>query len=84
MAGNYEAFAVMKYDENGVLTQRPAIDVDVRIKGEVADAAESPLTTNADGEIVAGSIAAATAGDILIFRVENDDGSSSSVTQVAT
>lgn len=84
MAGDYETFAVMKYDDAGVLVQRPGVDVAVRIKGEVADAAESPLTTNGDGEIVAGTIAAASPGDIAIFRVENDDGSSKSVTQVLT
>ena len=74
----------MKYDADGILTQMPGIDVDVRIKGEVADAAESPLTTDADGEIAAGSIAAASPGDILIFRIENDEGSAISVTQTAT
>ena len=84
MAGNYEGFPVMKYSDAGILEQRPGIDVAVRIKGEVADAAESPLTTDADGEITAGSIAAASPGDILIFRVENDDGSSASVAQTAT
>lgn len=84
MAGNYEGFPVMKYDENGVLTQRPGIDVKVRILGDMSDAAESPLTTDADGEIVAGSIAAASAGDVAIFRVEDDDGTAKSVSQTLT
>lgn len=62
------------------------VDVAVRIEGEVADAAESPLSTDANGEIASGSIAAASAGDIAHFRIDNIGGTgvSQSVAQTLT
>jgi hypothetical protein len=83
--GDYAAFAVKVRDHNGVLSAVGAgVDVDVRVEGEVADAAESPLTTDSNGEIAAGSIAAASAGERVHFRVENYEGGAASATQVLT
>lgn len=85
MAGAYLGFPVFKETELGVPEAVGAgVDVHVRIEGEVADAAESPLATDSNGEVAAGSIAAASAGDILYFRVENEDGLAGSGAQVLT
>jgi hypothetical protein len=85
MAGNYETFPVLVRDQNGVIDDVGAgVSVEVRIDGAGADAAESPLTTGANGVIAAGSIAAASAGDLLLFRVENQGGASGLLAQIAT
>lgn len=85
MAANYEEFPVLVRSESGVIDDAGAgVSVKVRIDGEVADAAESPLTTGVDGVIAAGSIAAASAGDLLLFRVEDLDGGAGLLSQIAT
>lgn len=85
MAGSYESFNVLTRDENGVTDDVGAgISVKVRINGAGADAAESPLTTGANGVIAAGSIAAAAAGDLLLFRVESLNGGAGLLAQIAT
>lgn len=72
-------------DENGVQTSAPAgVSVHVRADGEVADEAESPLTTDAEGEIAAGTIAGQPAGTLVIFRVEEHEGMSDSAGQILT
>ena len=48
------------------------------------DLAGRTLSTNGDGEIVAGTIAALSPGDIVHFRVENFEGGSDSTTQTLT
>jgi hypothetical protein len=85
MAGSYESFNVLTRDENGVIDDVGAgVSVKVRINGAGADAAESPLTTGANGVIAAGSIAAASPGNVLLFRVENLGGGSGLEAQIAT
>lgn len=85
MAGLYESFPVLTRDQNGVIDDVGAgVTVKVRIDGAGADAAESPLTTGANGVIAAGSIAAASPGDLLLFRVEDLAGGSGLATQIAT
>jgi hypothetical protein len=85
MAGSYEQFNVLVRDEDGVIDDVGAgVSVKVRINGAGADAAESPLTTGANGVIAAGSIAAAIAGDQLLFRVENLNGGAGLYSQIAT
>lgn len=68
----------------GTQTFTPAATVKVRQDGAAADVAESPLKTNADGEIVAGSIAALSAGTLVHFRVENYRGLAATVSQTTT
>jgi hypothetical protein len=85
MAGSYEEFSVLVRDENGVIDDvGSGVSVKVRIDGQGSDAAESPLTTIANGVISAGSIAAASAGSRLLFRIENYNGLSASLAQIAT
>jgi hypothetical protein len=82
---SYAAFAVIIEDENGVQSSAPGgIDVHVRAEGAGSDAAESPLTTDAEGEIAAGTLAAISAGTLVHFRIENEDGLAGSVPQVTT
>jgi hypothetical protein len=85
MASNYEEFPVLVRDENGVITDVGAgVTVKVRAEGAGADAAESPLTTGADGVIAAGTLAAIAAGTRVYFRVENYNGLSASIPQITT
>lgn len=85
MAADYDSFQVFKETELGV--PEPVgvgVEVHVRIAGEVADATESPLETDASSMVPAGTIAAASPGDILYFRIEDLDGLAASVAQTAT
>ncbi len=85
MASNYEGFVVQVRDENGVVTNVGAsVDVAVYDCTALADVAESPLTTDVNGEIAAGSLAALAAGTRVRFRVENYNGLAFSVSQVTT
>lgn len=85
MAGSYLGFAVMYETSAGVPTSvGTGVSVKARKEGAGADAAESPLTTNASGAIVAGSFAALSAGDVVHFRVENYNGLAFSVSQTLT
>lgn len=82
---NYAAFAVKVRDHNGIVTNVGAgVDVAVRAEGEVADEAESPLTTDSNGEIAAGTLAGVAAGVRVHFRVEEHEGGAASATQVTT
>jgi hypothetical protein len=60
------------------------VEVHVRMEGEPDDAAESPLTTDADGNIAAGTLAAVPADTVVHFRVENFNGLAFSVSQRTT
>lgn len=85
MASDYDTFAVLKEPTPGDYVHVGAgVDVAARKEGAVADLAESPLTTNSDGEIVAGTFTATTVGDVVIFRVENVDGLAGTVSQTTT
>lgn len=79
------ALAVVYRTSPGVVTNIGAgISVKVRAEGAGADAAESPLTTDSNGEIAAGTLAAIAAGTKVHFRVELFQGMSASVSQLTT
>ena len=85
MASSYQKIAWTYETTAGTFTPLPvSISVKARIQGAGADVAESPLTTNANGEIVAGSFAAVAVGTIVNFRVENYNGMAFSVAQTTT
>jgi hypothetical protein len=82
---SYDGFAVSYETTDGIqLSVGDAVQVKVRAEGAGADAAESPLLTNADGEIEAGTLAAIAVGTVVHFRVENYNGMAFSVSQVTT
>jgi hypothetical protein len=62
----------------------PVYRLRLRADGAGSDAAESPLTTDADGKIAAGSFAAIAAGTKVHFRVENNGGLAGSISQITT
>ena len=81
MSSAYETIAWHFRDVDGVLTQVGAgVSVKVRKVGAGSDLAESPLTTNSDGETLAGTYASTTAGDLVNFRIENFNGMATSRT----
>lgn len=85
MASNYEGFPVNFRDGDGVVVAVEAgVEVHIYDVTAEADAAESPLTTDGDGEIAAGSLAAVAVGTRVRFRVENYNGLAFSRTQVTT
>lgn len=85
MASNYAGFAVMYETTKGVPTRvGSGVSVKCRKAGAGSDLAESPLTTNSDGEIVSGSFASVTAGSTVYFRVENYNGLAFSISQITT
>lgn len=68
----------------GNQTFTPAVAVKVRAAAATADVSESPLKTNVDGEIAAGSFAAVAVGTKVHFRVENYRAKSVSAAQLTT
>ncbi len=85
MASNCEGFVVTRRDADGVVTNVGAgVDVAVYDCTALADVAESPLTTDVNGEIADGSFAAVAAGTRVRFRVEDESGLSRSITQITT
>jgi hypothetical protein len=60
------------------------VSVKIRAEGAGADAAESPLTTDSDGHIASGSLAAIAVGTVVHFRVENFQGMAFSISQTTT
>lgn len=85
MASNYAGFAVTYETTAGVITSvGSGVSVKCRVHGAGSDLAESPLTTNGDGEIVGGSFASPAAGTRVHFRVENYSGMAFSVSQLTT
>ena len=85
MASNYQGFPVTTIDPDGVQVSVGAgVSVKVREEGAGADVAESPLSTNADGEIVAGSLAAVAVGTVVHFRVELNNGVAASTSLITT
>lgn len=82
---SYQGFAVTYEDEQGVINSVGAgVSVKVRAQGAGADAAESPLTTDSNGEIAAGTLAAIAAGTKVHFRVEQFQGMAFSIAQYTT
>jgi chorismate synthase len=83
--GAYAAFTVKVRNYQGIVTNVGAgVDVAVREEGEVADAAESPLTTDSNGDIAGGTLAGIAAGTRVHFRVEDYEGGAASATQILT
>lgn len=75
----------MVVDSAGLATAvGSGVSVAVRAEGEGSDASESPLTTDADGFIVGGELAAIDPGTLVYFRVENYAGLSASAGQYTT
>jgi hypothetical protein len=66
------------------LSVGPGIDVHVYDTLAEADSADSPLTTDSNGEIAAGSLSDVAAGTIVQFRVENYKGMAFSIAQTTT
>lgn len=82
---SYAGFTVKVRDENGVVTPVGAgVSVKVRAEGAVADAAESPLTTDSNGAIAGGTLAAIAADTLVHFRVELEQGGAASASQYTT
>lgn len=82
---DYLGFAVTYENDQGeVLPVGAGVEVKVRAEGEVADEAESPLTTDSNGEIAAGSLASVSAGTKVHFRVEEFLGMAFSIAQITT
>lgn len=85
MPSDYEGFPVTTIDPFGVqVSVGPGIDVLVRAEGAGSDSADSPLTTNGDGEIDPGTLSDITAGTVVHFRVEEFEGVSASTSQRTT
>jgi len=85
MAASYTGFPVRYRTAAGELESVGAgVSVKCRKLGAGSDLAESPLTTDSNGEIAGGSFAALTAGDIVHFRVENYTGLAGTYSQVTT
>lgn len=82
---DYMGFAVLfENDQGRPLSVGAGVDVHVRAEGAGADEAESPLTTDSNGEIPDGSLASVTAGTKVHFRVEEFQGMAFSVAQITT
>jgi hypothetical protein len=85
MASNYAGFNVNYETSAGLITSVGAgVSVKIRAEGVGSDAAESPLTTDANGNIAAGSLAAIAVDTVVHFRVENFQGMAFSVSQITT
>lgn len=85
MPSDYLGFPVNYETTAGVITSVGAgVSVKVRADGAGSDAAESPLTTDSNGEIAAGTLSAIAVGTKVHFRVENFQGMAFSVSQITT
>lgn len=82
---SYMGFAVVFRTAPGNETSVGAgIDVHVRAEGQIADEPESPLTTDSNGEIAAGTLAGVAAGTKVNFRIEEYQGMAASISQLTT
>lgn len=85
MASSYQGIAVMfRTSPGNEASVGPGVEVHVRAEGEIADEAESPLVTDSNGEIAAGTLASVPAGTRVFFRVEYFQGMAASVAQLTT
>lgn len=85
MSADYEEFYVYDQDENGVMSAVPAsVSVVLYNITQTATPAASPLATDANGKIAAGTLADADPGDRVAFRVDGRNGVSGSVVQIVT
>ncbi len=84
MAGTstFTTFTVLEESSAGVQTSVGAgVSVYVYSEDLAADVAESPLTTDSNGDVVATTIST-DVGKRVHFRVENHNGKAGSVTQI--
>lgn len=80
---SYLGFAVTYEDEPGVIISiGSGVSVKVREHGAGSDVAESPLTTDVNGAIAAGTLADVAVGTKVHFRVENFLGMAFSIAQI--
>jgi len=84
MASDYLNFPCLIEESAGIVTKLAGATVKVRVDGAGSDVAESPLTSDANGEIAAGSLAAVAAGTLVHFRIELSGGMSGSIAQITT
>jgi hypothetical protein len=85
MASSYAGFNVNYETSSGIIVGVGAgVSVKIRAEGVGSDAAESPLTTDSDGNIASGSLAAIAVDTVVHFRVENFQGMAFSVSQITT
>jgi hypothetical protein len=85
MASDYSGFPVTFENDQGVVQSvGPGVEVLIRAQGGGSDEAESPLTTDSNGEIAAGTLAGVVAGTKVHFRVEEFQGMAFSVAQITT
>lgn len=85
MPSDYLGFAVNYETTAGVVTSVGAgVDVAVRLEGAGSDSADSPLTTDSNGEIAAGTLSDIAVGSVVHFRVENFGGLAFSISQITT
>jgi hypothetical protein len=82
---SYAGFNVKVRNQYGVVSAVGAgVSVKVRADGAGSDAAESPLTTDVNGAIAGGTLAAISAGTLVHFRVELEQGGAASASQITT
>lgn len=85
MASNYPAIQFQVETAPGVIENLPAgVTVKARADGSGSDVAESPFTTDADGQVAAGSFAGEGPSTIVHFRVENYNGMATSTAVLTT
>jgi hypothetical protein len=85
MPSDYQGFNVSYETTAGVITSVGAgISVKVRAEGAGSDSADSPLTTDANGDIAAGTLSDVGVGTVVHFRIENYNGLAFSVSQTTT
>lgn len=85
MPSDYQEFAVTYETTLGVPTSvGGGQSVAVRAEGAGADSADSPLTTNGAGLIVAGTLSDIAPGTVVHFRIENRNGLAGSISQTTT
>lgn len=83
MPSDYQSFRLVYNDENGRMQAFASVSVKVRTSADAYAADLTTLTTNADGEIVDGTLSV-DVGTRARFRVENYLGLAASITQVTT
>jgi hypothetical protein len=91
MASSYAGFGVNYEDDAGkILSVGPGVLVHVYDTSASADSADSPLTTDSDGNIggglggPGGTLSDVAVGTTVHFRVENFNGMAFSYSQVTT
>lgn len=85
MPSDFQGFAVNYETSPGVILNVGAgVNVHVYDTVALADSADSPLVTDADGHIADGTLSDVAVGTVVHFRVENFNGLAFSVSQTTT